>query len=48
MQPISEAFFAQTLIRDPKTGGMTRIVDQVNQLAPGGSWKALLPSRAGA
>lgn len=25
-----------------------RIVDQVNQLAPGGSWKALLPSRAGA
>ncbi|HNB58716.1 MAG TPA: hypothetical protein PK308_00285 [Phycisphaerales bacterium] len=48
VQPISEAFFAQTLIRDPKTGGMTRIVDQVNQLAPGGSWKALLPSRAGA
>lgn len=26
VQPISEAFFAQTLIRDPESGAMTRIV----------------------
>ena len=41
IQPISEAFFAQTLIRHPD-GTLSRIVDHVNQLAPGGSWKALL------
>lgn len=41
VQPISEAFFAQTLIRH-SDGTLTRIVDHVNQLAPGGSWKALL------
>lgn len=41
VQPISEAFFAQTLIRHPD-GTLTRIVDHVSQLVPGGSWKAML------
>lgn len=43
VQPISEAFFAQTLIRDPESGHLTRIVDQMDRVAPGGTWKALLP-----
>lgn len=46
VQPISEAFFAHTLIRRP-SGEMVRLVDHVNELAPGGNWKALLPSRTG-
>jgi hypothetical protein len=41
VQPISEAFFAQTLIRQ-RDGSLTRMADHINQLSPGGSWKALL------
>lgn len=42
VQSISEAFFAHTLIRR-STGEMVRVIDHVNELAPGGDWKALLP-----
>jgi len=49
MQPLSEAFFAHTLVR-ADSGKVERMVDHLNQ-AVGGSWRALLapgePARDG-
>jgi len=42
MQPISEAFFAHTLVR-ADSGKVERMVDHLNQAVPGGNWRALLP-----
>ena len=42
LQPLSEAFFAHTLICDQR-GEIRRVVDHFSAVAPGGNWKALLP-----
>ena len=45
MQPVSEAFFAHTLVRDDG-GRVERMVDHLNRAA-GGNWRALLTAGTG-
>jgi len=45
MQPVSEAFFAHTLVRDDH-GNVERMVDHLSR-AVGGNWRALLTAGTG-